>query len=71
MITEYCLVKTLVEKENFPVGSVGVVVSVYSTGPACEVEMWNENNDPVDVVTYLFQELEVIDDTLATQKRKL
>ncbi len=71
MIIEYCLVKMLVEKENFPIGSVGVVVRVYSTVPACEVEMWDENNNPVDVVTYLFQELDVIYDTSLTPKRKL
>lgn len=55
-------VKTTVEKDGYSVGSIGVVVSVYSTGPACEVEIWDENNYPIDVVTYLFDELQVIDD---------
>ena len=60
MVKEYDKVKTLVEKNGYPVGSVGVVVNIYSTGPACEVELWDENEYPVDVVTYLFEELEVI-----------
>ena len=61
MVKEYDKVKTLVERNGYPIGSVGVVVSVYSTGHACEVELWDENEYPVDVVTYLFEELEVID----------
>ena len=61
MVKEYDKVKTLIEKNGYPIGSVGVVVSFYSTGPACEVELWDENEYPVDVVTYLFEELEVID----------
>ncbi len=61
MIKEYDIVKTLVEKEGFPIGSKGVVASIYSTGPACEVEMWDENNYPIDVVTFLFDELELLE----------
>ena len=61
MAKEYDKVKTLVEKNGYSAGSVGVVVSIYSTGPACEVELWDANGYPVDVVTYLFEELEVID----------
>ena len=60
MIKEYDKVKTLVEKDGFPAGTIGVVVSVYSTGPACEVELWDEKDYPVDVVTYLFKELNII-----------
>ena len=55
-------VKTKVEKDGYGVGSIGIVVSIYSTGPACEVEIWDENDYPIDVVTYLFDELQVIDD---------
>lgn len=58
MIKEHVKVRTLVEKEGFPVGTIGVVVSLYSTGPACEVEVWDENEYPVDVVTYLLKEIE-------------
>ena len=60
MIKEYDKVKTLITKEGFPAGTIGVVVSVYTTGPACEVELWNVDNYPVDVVTYLFKELKKI-----------
>ena len=60
MVKEYDRVKTLVEKCGHPAGIVGVVVSVYSSGPACEVELWDENEYPTDVVTYLFEEVEVI-----------
>lgn len=62
MIKEYDMVKTLVDKEKHPVGSIGVVVSLYSAGPACEVELWDENKYPIDVVTYMFDELEVVDE---------
>ena len=58
---EYTSVKTLIDKEGVPAGTIGVVVSVYSTGPACEVEVWDENRYPFDVVTYLFNELEEIE----------
>lgn len=37
MIKEYSKVKTLVDQEGFNKGNTGVVVSLYSTGLACEV----------------------------------
>lgn len=61
MIKENMQVKTLVEKEGYKSGTIGVVVSIYSTGPACEVELWDEKNYPIDVVTYLFDELEAVE----------
>ena len=39
-------VRTPVEKEGFPIGTIGVIVSVYSSGPACEVELWDSDNYP-------------------------
>ncbi len=60
MIGEETLVKTLIEKNGFPAGTKGVVVSIYTSGPACEVEIWDENDYPVDVVTYLLSEIEEI-----------
>jgi len=60
MIKEYVKVKTLVCKEDIPAGSIGTVVSIYSTGPACEVEIWDVNENPIDVITYLFTEIEEI-----------
>ena len=51
-------VKTLVEREGFPEGTIGVVVSIYGEGPGCEVELWDKDNYPIDVITYNFNELE-------------
>ena len=60
MIKENVRVRTCVEKEGFPAGSIGVVVSIYSSGPACEVELWDKEQYPVDVVTFLMDELEEV-----------
>ena len=60
MIKENDRVRTLVEKEGYSAGTVGIVVSLYSTGPACEVELWDEDEYPVDVVTYLLDEVKGI-----------
>lgn len=62
-IQERDIVRTLVDKEGFAKGSEGVVVSIYTGFPVCEVEIWDETNYPVDVVTYKFDELEVIERT--------
>ena len=62
MIKENQRVKTRVDKDGYPAGSVGVVVSLYSSGPACEAEVWGEDGYPEDVVTYLLEELEVINE---------
>lgn len=61
MINENDKVKTLVDKDGFSAGTLGVVVSLYSSGPACEVELWDEDNYPIDVVTYLLSEVELVD----------
>ena len=58
MLTENMRVKTLVEKDGYKAGTLGVIVSIYTFGPACEVELWDKNNYPMDVITYLFSELE-------------
>lgn len=60
MITENTRVRTLVAKEGYPEGTVGVVVSLYSSGEACEVELWDETECRVDVVTYLLSEIELV-----------
>ena len=57
-IEENSRVKTLVEREGFPEGTIGVVVSIYGEGPGCEVELWDKDNYPIDVITYNFNELE-------------
>jgi len=60
MIKENSKVKTLVSKEKFKKGTIGIVVSLYNFGPDCEVEIWDENENPIDVITYLFTEIEEI-----------
>ena len=61
MIKEYDRIRTLVDKGNYSQGTVGVVVSFYSNTNACEVEVWNEQNYPVDVVTYQLNEIEKVE----------
>lgn len=38
----------------------GIVVSLYKDSLACEVEIWDEHENPIDVVTYLQSEIEKI-----------
>ncbi len=59
MIKEYTKVKTRVEKAVFPEGTTGVIVNLYGDGPAYEVEPWDDNSCPLDVITYTFDELEI------------
>lgn len=59
MINENSMVRTLIAKEGFPAGTIGVVVSLYESGPACEIELWDEDDYPIDVVTFLLSELEL------------
>ena len=58
-IWERDIVKTLIDKDGIPKGSEGVVVSIYTGYPVCEVEIWKEDR-PIDVVTYYFNELELV-----------
>ncbi len=60
MLSEYDKVNTLVDKGKYKAGTVGVVVSFYSGGPECEVELWDDNEQPIDVVTYNLDEVEKI-----------
>ena len=62
-IQERDIVRTLVDREGFLKGSKGVVVSIYFGYPVCEVEIWDKTNYPIDVITYKFDELEVIEHT--------
>ena len=57
MLKENDRVKTLVEKEGFPAGTIGVVVSIYSEGTQCEVELWDADEYPLDVVTFSCDEI--------------
>lgn len=58
MIRENEKVRSLIEKNGYPAGTTGIVVSIYTSGPACEVEVWDEDGYPVDVVTYEISEIE-------------
>ena len=60
MIKEYDRVNTLIDKGKYPQGTIGVVVSFYKDSDACEVEIWNEQNYPIDVVTYKLDEIEKV-----------
>lgn len=57
MLKENDRVKTLVEKEGFPAGTIGVVVSIYSECTQCEVELWDADEYPLDVVTLSLDEI--------------
>lgn len=61
MFRENDRVRTLVSKAGFATGTEGVIVSIYAAGPACEVELWNDQGYPVDVVTYLLSELKRVE----------
>lgn len=61
MVEEHDMVRTLVAKGEYPKGTKGVVVHLYPIGPACEVELWDESDYPVDVITYLLDEIEAIE----------
>lgn len=62
MIKEYDLVKTLVEKYGYPKGTKGVIVGIYKGGEACNVELWDKTNYPMDVITYTTNEIEIINE---------
>lgn len=62
MIKEYDLVKTLVEKCGYPKGTKGVIVGIYKREKACNVELWDKTNYPMDVITYTTNEIEIINE---------
>lgn len=61
MLSENDRVIALVEKEGFPKGSVGVIVSKYALAEVYEVELWDSMNYPVDVVAYKTEELQRVE----------
>ena len=56
---EYDKAKTLVKKDGYPPATIGIIVSFYPNSDYCEVEIWDADGDPVDVVTYETKELEL------------
>lgn len=61
MLSENDRVITLVEKEGFPKGTIGVIVSKYASAEVYEVELWDSTNYPVDVVAYRIEELKKVE----------
>ena len=61
MLFENDRVVTLVEKEGFAKGTIGVIVSKYVAADVCEIELWNSEEYPVDVVTYKANELQKVE----------
>lgn len=59
-LKEYDKVRTLVEKEGYPPSTIGIIVSFYPDSDYCEVELWDADEYPVDVVTYKTNELEIV-----------
>lgn len=55
----YDKVKTLVEKNGYPPTTIGIIVSFYPNFDYCEVELWDADGDPVNVVIYETKELEL------------
>lgn len=51
-------VRTLVKKDGYPSFSRSVIVSFYGGSGFCEVELFDNDGDTLDVVTYNISELE-------------
>lgn len=49
---------TLVAKEGYPSGTLGIVISIYALQKICEVELLIDGY-PKDIVLYRFDEIEV------------
>lgn len=54
---EYDKIKTLVEKNGSPPSTIGIIVSFYPDSDLCEVEICDNDEYPIDVVTYVVNEL--------------
>ena len=60
MFKEFDVVRTIIDKK-VPKGSVGTIVSVYSSGAACEVEFLDDKGMTIAVETYEFLEIELLE----------
>lgn len=54
------LVRTLVEKQGYPAGTLGIVVDVFIDKKSCDVQLLDEHSHPAEIVNYLFSEIEII-----------
>lgn len=55
------IVKTQVDKEGFRRGQKGLIIHIYDGQNACLCEVWNDKNYPIGLVSYKFDELELIE----------
>lgn len=54
------LVRTLVEKQGYPAGTLGIVVDIFIDKKSCDVQLLDEHSHPGDVINYLFREIEIV-----------
>ena len=54
------LVRTLVEKQGYPAGTLGIIVDIFIDKKSCDVQLLDEHSHPAEIVNYLFSEIEVI-----------
>ena len=60
MFKEFDVVRTIIDKKVSK-GSVGTIVSVYSSGPACEVEFIDDEGITIAIEAYEFSEIELLE----------
>ena len=53
-------VRTLVSRDGYPAGTVGLVVRVHLLDQTCDVRLIDERERPLDVIAFLFGELELL-----------
>ena len=54
------LVRTLVEKQGYPAGTLGIIVDVFIDKKSCDVQLLDEHSHPTEVANYLFSEIEIV-----------
>lgn len=54
------IVRTLVEKQGYPAGSLGIVIDIFAEQKSCIVQLLDEHSHPCDIVNYLFNEIEIV-----------
>lgn len=59
-LQENTLVLTLVEKQGYPTGSLGIIVDIFAELKSCNVQLLDNQYHPQDIVNYLFSEIEII-----------
>lgn len=59
-IKEGSRIITKVKKGGVPASTNGVLVYIYPNTNLCEVEIWDSNGAPVDVVLYNLDEIKLL-----------